>query len=405
MPILYPLRGGLHPETAAYAALLQQAGIVQPKTGAPLSEALVLGIGGGLGIGYILWEFKAHARRPHPLRVLVMGMRNRWQYADSLYTKLQERLGVRFAVAETGGARSAQAALDAALALGRPAMLWVDREHLPYAGLPADLSGCMGHTLVACGVEDGRVLIDDRALQPFRLAPEVLAAARGRIPSYKNRLLTVDAAGPIDLASAVRAGLADCAAHLAGTSDSFALPVLRKWARLMTDISNAKGWPRVFADRQGLFTTLVSVFEAVSDYGPAGGSLRGLYAAFLRESAALLDNPALLEVAERYEWLGKRWGILGEVALPTEVAPLARAKELIAQRAALLSALGGAATDALPALPALDVEMAAVREACDADFPLDEADLRHLFAEMQAEIVAIHEEEVRANAGLHAALR
>ena len=62
------LRGGLHPDTAAIANVLAHHG-------ADVSEAMVLGAGGGLGAGYILWEFEAHqqpharARLPQPVAV------------------------------------------------------------------------------------------------------------------------------------------------------------------------------------------------------------------------------------------------------------------------------------------------------------------------------------------------
>ena len=46
---------GLHPDTSAVATALALTGIVSPVTGRPLSEALVLVAGGGLGAGYILW--------------------------------------------------------------------------------------------------------------------------------------------------------------------------------------------------------------------------------------------------------------------------------------------------------------------------------------------------------------
>ena len=49
----YALRGGVHPDSAALANVLAHHGI-------DLSEAMMLGIGGGLGAGYILWEFEAH---------------------------------------------------------------------------------------------------------------------------------------------------------------------------------------------------------------------------------------------------------------------------------------------------------------------------------------------------------
>ena len=53
----------MHPDTAAVANVLAHHGVVAGHTGEPLSEAMVLGIGGGLGAGYILWEFEAHGRR------------------------------------------------------------------------------------------------------------------------------------------------------------------------------------------------------------------------------------------------------------------------------------------------------------------------------------------------------
>ena len=71
----YRLRGGVHPDTAAVANVLAHHGVVAGHTGEPLSEAMVLGIGGGLGAGYILWEFESRGRRdprarlPQPLAV------------------------------------------------------------------------------------------------------------------------------------------------------------------------------------------------------------------------------------------------------------------------------------------------------------------------------------------------
>lgn len=54
------MRGGQHPETATLANILANQGVVSGVTGEPLTEAAILGIGGGLGAGYILWEFKRH---------------------------------------------------------------------------------------------------------------------------------------------------------------------------------------------------------------------------------------------------------------------------------------------------------------------------------------------------------
>jgi len=44
-----------------------------PHTGKPFTEEMLLGIGGGLGMGYILWEFKKHDSA-----ILAMAFQNKW---------------------------------------------------------------------------------------------------------------------------------------------------------------------------------------------------------------------------------------------------------------------------------------------------------------------------------------
>ena len=72
-PVYWERRGGIHGETAAFANVLANLGV--QHEGAPLSEAMILGIGGGLGAGYILWEFDAWG-----YRALTLGFRREWQY-------------------------------------------------------------------------------------------------------------------------------------------------------------------------------------------------------------------------------------------------------------------------------------------------------------------------------------
>ena len=96
------MRGGLHPETATLANVLANQGVVSGLTGEPLTEAAILGIGGGLGAGYILWEFKSHGGP-----VLTLGFRNQWQYPSipGWTGKTLDRLGIEPDLHETGGAK------------------------------------------------------------------------------------------------------------------------------------------------------------------------------------------------------------------------------------------------------------------------------------------------------------
>jgi hypothetical protein len=293
-PSEYQLLGGLHPDAHAIAGVLANRGLLHPGTGQPLSEAMVLGVGGGLGAGYILWEFKAH-----DLRSLVFGFRNSWQYPDRWARKTCQRLGVPAAVHETGSAGKADAELRAAVGQGVPAIAWADQQALGYRHLPAWLDGRGGPPVTVYAIDDaaGVALIDDRNRAPLRVPLDALAAARARVGSYKHRLVVLDApAAELDaggLRRAVRDGLAEQVEHLGRRSDSFSLPAFRKWARLLTDRRNAKGWPTVFADRVSLFDACLSVYEGLEPSGSGGGNLRGLYAEFLDEAAGLLDAPAL----------------------------------------------------------------------------------------------------------------
>ena len=119
----YQLRGGLHPETATLANVLANQGVVSGLTGEPLTEATILGIGGGLGAGYILWEFKSHGAP-----ILTLGFRNQWQYPwiPGWTGKTLERLGIEADVHQTGGAKGAREALDARLDAGSPVIASVD---------------------------------------------------------------------------------------------------------------------------------------------------------------------------------------------------------------------------------------------------------------------------------------
>ena len=54
----YKTLGGIHPETACVKSVLTYHEINAAHTGPPFSEAMLSGIGGGLGATYMLWKFE-----------------------------------------------------------------------------------------------------------------------------------------------------------------------------------------------------------------------------------------------------------------------------------------------------------------------------------------------------------
>lgn len=382
--------GGAHPETAALRNVLAARQIVAPHTGQPFSEAMIFGISGGLGMGYILWEFQEH-RGQHDARVLVLAFQTNWQYTDRYVEGICQRLRLRFSSSTSGSPRIASQALHQALARSNPVVAWVDGASMPYLQLPEAMRGHYAHIVAVCGTSADDVLVDDLAAQPFAVPADVLAEARARIPSFKNRLLLVEGPGDVDIEGAVAEGMAACAEHLSSDSESFSLAAIRKWAKLMTDKNNRKGWPVVFKDRRGLYSALASIFEALTVQGAPGG-LRGIYSDFLTEAAEVVGNSWLEEPAERYAALAKQWDELAEEALPDAVPQFKRAKQALRARHEVLMTGG----EAWRTTETLTEELRAIGSDCDLSFPLDDQEISVLFSALQARLQAIYLAEVEA---------
>ena len=389
------MRGGLSPETATLANVLANQGVVSGVTGEPLTEAAILGIGGGLGAGYILWEFKSHGGA-----TLTLGFQNQWQYPSipGWTSKTLDRLGVEPDMHETGGAKGAREALDARLEANVPVIASVDLQSIGTWGRPDAQSGYFGHVVVVFGRDtDGSYLVDDRGRKPFRVSPAMMAAARGRIGSFKHRIFGLRTTpGPIPaerLRAAMRAGLQDQVDHLRSPSDSFSLPAWRKWGRMMTDQRNAKAWPRVFADGDGLFGALMALHECVDgQVGPWGGHLREMYAESLDEAAVMLDNPALGEAGRAWRGVADQWEELADAAVPPDLDGAAEAVEAVERlHEAVMDGESGRSRVSAAAETAW-----AIRDRYADAFPLPPDRVAAILEDLGDRIAAIHQAEVDA---------
>jgi hypothetical protein len=202
------------------------------------------------------------------------------------------------------------------------------------------------------------------------------------------------------LRQAVRDGLAEQVEHLGGRSDSFSLPAFRKWARLLGDSGNAKAWPKVFADRAGLFDACLSVYENLEPVGWDGDTLRGLYAEFLDEAAGLLDAPALGGAATAYREAAARWREVAAVAAPPGREPFAEARRLTGQLQAQVER-GDAGREEAAATAA---RLWALRDRWHGEFPGDDADVDELLAALAAAVGAAADAEEAARRRLADAL-
>jgi Butirosin biosynthesis protein H, N-terminal/Domain of unknown function (DUF4872) len=396
----YALRGGVAADSSAITNALANIG-VRRSDGSLISEPLIFAVSGGIGALYILWEF---ARHNAP--VLTLGFSSRPQYSREWATATLDRLPVPYEIHTTSGVKGAGQRLSEELDAGRPVIVLPDRYLLGYWHLPPDLEARGGHFLVAYGQSDDRVHLDDRNLAPLTIARGDFDRARQRVVSYKNMLLSIRPAQLVlsddALAIAILEGLRDGTERLAGTSESFALPAWRSWARRMTDERNAKGWPRVFAGGRGLVGALLSVWEGVEPVGMTGGNLRGLFAESLTESAELLNRPQLGELAHEWRQIAQRWHDLAETALPADRPQFGRMRELTAAIQERIIAEGDGGADAAAA--AAD-ELWALRAEADAGSPFDSEATRSLFEAMANQLTALYDAETAAVRRLREALR
>lgn len=129
----WALSGGTDPDASALAKILAHRGIGS-DTG-PLSEAMIFGISGGLGAGYILWEFAEHDSPD-----ITLGFNNSWNYLDRRLTAALDRLEIAHQWTRLG-ARASSIRLRNDLADDNPTIVWLDRFQAGYWNLPARVDG------------------------------------------------------------------------------------------------------------------------------------------------------------------------------------------------------------------------------------------------------------------------
>jgi hypothetical protein len=310
---------GRHPDTAALTRLLAAIGVTDPAVGRPLSEAMVLGIAGGIGFAYFVFEYE-------DLTTLYLGGRiNPYVHKRDAAEAALTRLGVPFQVRRTSGPAAAERHLRTALDQGRPVVATVDGAWLRSGGVPPELPG-MTPQDVLVELRDGEPVLWDLAPEPVPVTWAELAEARAGVGSAKHRLVVAgaradlgDGAGrstsEVDLPGAVAAGIADTwAGMLDPPMRNFGVPGLAKWADLLTAPRDPKGWPRLLAAPGRQRQLLTWLYDWVETAGTGGGFFRLLYAEFLEEAAGPLGRPGLTTLAGTYRELAAAWTALAETA-------------------------------------------------------------------------------------------
>ncbi len=400
MPTLanYSQFEGRYWDTASIRNALDYQNVKAPHTDQPYSEAMLLGISGGVTFGYFSFHYQGYDPQVNLLT------RNTFDPMGRIF----ERLKIPRDLRQSGSAKKARQNLIDALDEGYAPIASPDASLLPYTALPYDEASWHTMPLVIFGYEPdkGEAYISDRSRVPLTVSVDDLDKARARIKKDRQRLTLLGKPDDAQLPNAIRAGIADCLALMTekppkGSAKNFGLRALQHWADMLEKKSRGS-WAKEYPTGRPLFAALTSAYTFL---GPAFGKTvqaeRDVYAEFLDEAAEVLGEPGLQAAAEAYRDAGTKWQALHESLLPTELPMLSDARNAIDRKTALFIESGAQHLDEIIACRD---QLEALKAQAERDFPLSDGEIAELRAEIRGRVLIARDAEAAAIETLRAAL-
>jgi hypothetical protein len=389
---------GRHWETGSVCNFYAYRGFKAPHTGQPYSEALLLGVSGGIVMGYFSFAYEGYDPQA---RILTRNTFDPWD-------TMLGRLGVVQHLEQTGKAETGVKNLTDALEAGMPAIVWADMFSLPYNALPQDEGMWAMMPLVVYGYNrsENRAWIADRSSAPLTITADELDEARGRVKKHKHRLITLEPPDPDKLAGAVRKGIWDCIklfteAPPKGSKNNFGLAAFRWWATLLTNPKARMSWEKQFPAGGKMYAGLIWAFSDINTFGKDGHAERDMYADFLEEASLLLEKPDLKEAAGQFRRSAGAWDDLSTALLPDEVPLFGETRRLMLRRHDLFIQQGSAA---MQDIRDLDARLVEIKKQVAAEFPLDQAGVIALRERISQQVMKLHDIEKEAIETLQAAM-
>ena len=389
---------GRYWDTASIRNALDYQGAKAPHTGQPYSEAMLLGISGGVTFGYFTFHYKGYDPQVNLLT------RNTFDPMERIF----DRLKIPRELPRSGSADKARQNLIRALEDGFAPIASPDGSLLPYNALPYDEANWYTMPLVIYGYEpdQGEAYLSDRSRVSLTVGAADLDKARGRIKKDRHALLLLGAPAESMLADAIRQGLADCVKLMTekppkGSAKNFGLRALQQWADMLEKTSRGS-WAKEYPTGRPLLAALTTAYTFL---GPAFGKTvqaeRDVYADFLDEAAQVLESTALTEAAAKYRAAGESWQRLRESLLPVDAPMLGDAREAIDRKTNLFIKSGAAQ---LNEIIAQRDRLEALKTEAETDFALSEEEIKDLRADIRDKVLQTRNAEEAAVMALKAAI-
>jgi len=274
-----------HCENGVASNLLKNKGI-------NLSEPMVFGIGSGLFFVYLPFLKVNHAPaisyRPMP------GL---------IFNRLAKRLGIKIKRQKFSNKAQAQATLEQNLLQQIPSGLQVGVYHLNY--FPDEYRFHFNaHNLVVYGKEGDHFLISDPVMQEVTtLTTEELERVRfskGALAPKGHIYYPIYIPEQLPIKEAIRKGIKKTCNDMLAPVPIIGVRGIRMVAR---DILK---WPKKHGVRKANHY-LAQMVRMQEEIGTGGGGFRFIYAAFLQEAAAILENDALQQFSKEMTIIGDLW--------------------------------------------------------------------------------------------------
>ena len=385
MPILedYDQFEGFHWETGSLRNHLAYKGIRAPHNDKPYSEAMLLGISGGITMGYYTFDYEGIDPM---VRILT---RNTFDPLPTIY----KRLGINSSVFQTANADKGVQNLDEILESGSTAICYADMYSLPYnlLGPVENMWAMMPILIYGNDLQNNQVWIADRSKKPLNISTEELAIARGRTKNNKYRLIVHESPDPQKLKQAVKDGINHCVSNFTqpppkGSKNNFGFLAYKKWIDLLLNPNLRGSWHKEFTAGPRMYAGLISAFEDICIFGKDGGADRYLYADFLTEASFVLSQPALKDVAHQFSQSAKAWDNLATSLLPDEVPSFKETRSLITEKHKIFHEQGSSAQEEM-----LDMKnrLAELKVSIGEDFPINETQAEEMRREIADKVMNV----------------
>ena len=389
---------GRYWDTAAIRNALDYQGVTAPHTGQPYSEAMLLGISGGVTFGYFTFHYKGYDPQVNLLT------RNTFDPMERIYDRMKLPRDLRRSTSADKGRQNLIDALDE----GYAAIASPDGSLLPYNALPYDEANWHTMPLVIYGYEpdQGEAYISDRSRVSLTVTTDDLDAARARVKKDRHSLTLLGAPDDSALPAAIRAGIADTVQLMTekppkGSARNFGLKALQHWADMLAKTSKGS-WAREYATGRPLLAVLISSYTFLGPaFGKTMGAERDVYADFLDEAAAALEAQALKDVAALYRESAAAWERLLDCLLPKDAPMLGETRALIDRKTDLFIESGAAQLDEISACYQ---RLEALKTEAESDFPLSESEIADLRASIREQVSLVLDAEESVVMALKAAM-